>query len=195
MPEPLEQSLCLCHVNTLMVCVDWEHRTFHCCLAQLDMQCFKLLLNGLHFCTNINLFEYNSAFHAAPGHCRVPGQATALSSHSVIQLSHLQQLHGLPLQNLLIHSQDKITVGKIIFQLRILHTTLPRTVSQNQGNLRHILYLLNLSLSLPPSFLPFSFLPLFPIWYFHKDGILHLPVWISLFQPLTSSLTFLCLHR
>lgn len=29
------------------------------------MQCFKPLLNGLHFCTNINLFEYNSAFHAA----------------------------------------------------------------------------------------------------------------------------------
>lgn len=29
------------------------------------MQCFKLPLNGLHFCPNINLFEYNSAFHAA----------------------------------------------------------------------------------------------------------------------------------
>lgn len=29
------------------------------------MQCFKPPLNGLHFCTNINLFEYNSALHAA----------------------------------------------------------------------------------------------------------------------------------
>ena len=63
-PEPLEQSLRLHHINTLMVCVDCECCTFHCCLAQLDMQCFKLPLNGLHFCTNINLFEYNSAFHA-----------------------------------------------------------------------------------------------------------------------------------
>lgn len=46
------------------------------------MQCFKPLLNGLHFCTNINLFEYNSALHAAfrTPQCPPPHSSRALLS-------------------------------------------------------------------------------------------------------------------